>query len=229
MAVMSAMREPVAVELVGRKEKHANEVEHAATVDHDMELASRHVRGDPAAFEEVYRRTATRVFNLALRLSGDAEEAREASQDVFLRVFRHLGRYRGGATLETWVLRVTINCCRSRWARLRRRLLFAWLPWRTTAAKHLADDALAADPVDPRPGPEEQLLAGDARRQVLAALEQVALPFREALILRDLDGASYEDIAAVLQVPLGTVRSRIARGRDQLRRALATPHGGRPR
>jgi RNA polymerase sigma-70 factor (ECF subfamily) len=177
-----------------------------AAADHrDAELAERHRWGDRAAFDEVYSQHAEMVYNLALRLAGDREEAADLTQEIFLRVFRHLGRFRGGSTLKTWIYRVAINHCRSRLGRRR-------------PVEPL--ETAGAEPVDPARGPESRALAGDAERRVAAALAGLAPTFREAVVLRDLEGLAYQEIAEVLGVRVGTVRSRIARGREQLRELL---------
>jgi RNA polymerase sigma-70 factor (ECF subfamily) len=182
-----------------------------AAADHrDAELAERHRWGDRAAFDEVYSQHAEMVYNLALRLAGDREEAADLTQEIFLRVFRHLGRFRGGSTLKTWIYRVAINHCRSRLGRRR-------VPTRPL------DDETAGDrlePADPRRDPEQRAMAGDAGRRVAGALRLLPPVFREAVVLRDLEGLAYGEIAEVLGVRLGTVRSRLARGRDQLRQIL---------
>jgi RNA polymerase sigma-70 factor (ECF subfamily) len=177
-------------------------------------LVERHLWGDPAAFAEIYRAHAEMVYNLALRLSGDPERAADLSQEVFLRVHRHLGKFRGRSSLRTWIYRVTLNHCRSRLGRRR-------LPTRSLTAEGERLAVLA----DPRRGPEERALAGDQGRRIAAALAHLPPPFREAVVLRDLEGLAYEEIAEVLGVRIGTVRSRIARGRRQLREALG---GERP-
>ena len=81
----------------------------------DLDLAQRHRRGDQTAFEEIYDRFGGMVFNLALRLSGEPEEAADLSQEVFLKIHRHLAGFRGRSSLKTWIYRVAINCCRSRY------------------------------------------------------------------------------------------------------------------
>ncbi|MDH3255109.1 MAG: sigma-70 family RNA polymerase sigma factor, partial [Acidobacteriota bacterium] len=86
-------------------------------IDSDRELVERHRYGDRAAFEEVYSRFATMVYNLALRLGGDESEAADCTQETFLRVYRYLGGFRGKSSLKTWVFRVALNCCRSRYKR----------------------------------------------------------------------------------------------------------------
>lgn len=173
----------------------------------DRDLVDRHRYGDPAAFEEIYRRFEEMVYNLALRMSGDPEEAADLMQEIFLRVFRHLGKFRAQSSLKTWIYRVALNHCRSRLARRRQRPL----PLEQEVEERIRD---------PERSPEEKAMAGDAERLVSRALTQVKPAFREAVILRDLEGLSYQEIARVLRVRVGTVRSRIARGREQLRQLL---------
>jgi RNA polymerase sigma-70 factor (ECF subfamily) len=179
--------------------------------DLDFELAQRHGRGDLGAFDEVYARYAAMVYNLALRLSGDGDEAADLTQEIFLRVFRHLDSFSGRSALKTWIFRVALNHCRERMSRFR--------PL-TLPIGEETEEAGVARLADPGRGPEEQAVAADLGRQVGRALALLPAPFREAVVLRDLQGLSYQEIAAVLGVRVGTVRSRIARGREQLRHLL---------
>lgn len=172
----------------------------------DEELVERHRYGDEEAFEEIYRRFADLVYNLALRLSNDPEEAADLTQEIFLRIYRHLGKFRGKSSLKTWIYRVALNHCRSRLGRKRRSE-----PLSEEAERTLSD---------PGRGPEQHALADDAQRRVAAALARLPAPFAEAVALCDLEGLSYQEIADVLKVRIGTVRSRIARGRERLRQAL---------
>ncbi len=176
----------------------------------DLDLATRHRYGDPKAFDEVYSRYAQMVFNLAYRMSGKPDEAEDLAQEIFLRIHRHLARFNGRSTLKTWVYRVTLNHCRSKLGR------------RRYPTQPLADenDGEGARLVDESRDPEDLALAHDASRQISLALRQVKPVFREAVVLRDLQGLSYDEIAEVLEVRVGTVRSRIARGRDRLRAVL---------
>lgn len=176
----------------------------------DLDLATRHRYGDPQAFEEVYSRFAQMVFNLAYRMSGRADEAEDLTQEIFLRIHRHLARFNGRSTLKTWVYRVTLNHCRSKLGRRR-------YPTQPLAEEN---DGEGARLIDERRGPEDNALAQDASRRVSLALRQVKPVFREAVVLRDLQGLSYDEIAEILKVRIGTVRSRIARGRDRLRIVL---------
>jgi len=174
----------------------------------DRALAERHRYGDPEAFSEIYRTYEDMVFNLSLRLSGDPDRAADLTQEVFLRVYRHLEGFRGRSSLKTWIYRVAVNHCRSR---LRRRV-FRLEPFERTTD----DRDPMAEVADSRRDPEELALAGDAERIVQRALGELPRSFREAVVLRDIEGLSYEEIAEVLGVRIGTVRSRIARGRRRL-------------
>lgn len=174
----------------------------------DREVIERHRCGDAQAFDEIYQRFAEMVYNLAYRLAGSSEEAADLTQEVFLRVFRHLGSFRGGSTLKTWIFRITINHCRDRLSR-----------WRPLTQP--IDDEVGGEEgwslADPGRGPEELAVAADEGRRVADGLAHLPQPFREAVVLRDIEGLAYDEIAEILQVRVGTVRSRIARGRDQLR------------
>ncbi len=169
----------------------------------DLELVERHRIGDRGAFEELYLRFDGMVFNLALRMSGGPDDAADLSQEIFLRVYKHLGRFRGKSSLKTWIYRIALNCCRSR---LRRRLT------RQRALPLSPPERLNELP-DTGPGPEERAMALDTSEALAAALERLPIRFREAVVLRDVEGLSYEEIALVAGLRLGTVRSRIARGR----------------
>jgi RNA polymerase sigma-70 factor (ECF subfamily) len=178
------------------------------TATRDWDLADRHRYGDESAFRELYDRFAPMVYNLCLRLSGDPSRAQDLSQEVFLRVFKGLPRYRGGSSLKTWIYSIALNHCRGRLGR-RGLELTDW-----------NEEDWSRGPADPARGPEGDLLARDGERRVAAALLTLPVRFREAVVLRDLEGLSYEEIAAVLRVRTGTVRSRIARGRERLRHLL---------
>ena len=183
----------------------------AAPEARGRDLALRHRYGDPAAFEEVYRRHADMVFSLALRMSGDREVAADLSQETFLRIYRHLGRFRGRSSLKTWIYRVTVNCCRSKLRRQGRRRLERGIEESAQRLEDLADE---------RAGPEQRALGHDLGRRLTEAMAELPIAFREAVVLRDVHGLSYAEIGEVLGVRVGTVRSRLARGRERLRRRL---------
>ena len=169
-------------------------------------------------WEEVVDRHSARVYRLAYRLTGNRADAEDLTQEVFVRVFRSLDTFRPG-TFEGWLHRITTNLFLDQ-ARRRSRIRF---------------DSLGDEPEARLPGripsPDLQVLDGLFDSDVEAALAAMAPDFRVAVVLCDVEGLSYEEIADVLGLKLGTVRSRIHRGRSQLRKALAhrAPAPGRSR
>lgn len=176
----------------------------------DVDLAERHRSGDTTAFNEVYEAYSEMVFNVALRMCGNLDEASDISQEAFIKVNRYLGGFRGRSSLRTWIYRVAVNSCRSRFRKQNR--------WQSRV---IAD---GGEQLESMPGtdrsPEERAIARGTMRLLSAALMQLPAIFREAVVLRDVEGLTYDEIAAVLGVRIGTVRSRIARGRDRLRTIL---------
>lgn len=176
----------------------------------DEELVELHRYGDEAAFPVLYERFEGMVYGLALRMSADPEEAADCTQETFLRVHRYLGSFGGRSSLKTWIFRIAINCCRSRLKRRsRKRRVFV------TGADERIDSFQ-----DRRRDPEQKALERDLARRVEGLLAELRPHYREAVVLRDLQGLSYREIAAVLRVRVGTVRSRIARGRESLRQLM---------
>ena len=177
-----------------------------------LDLVERHRYGDVDAFEEIYERYEAMVFNLAWRLCGDPTEAQDLAQEAFLRVYRHLERFQGRSSLKTWIYRVALNTCRSSLGRKK---------WRSVPlAEEEGAEGLVL--VDTRRTPEERAVATSAGEQVLESLALIPRKFREAVVLRDLEGLTYTEMADVLGVRIGTVRSRIARGRKRLRDLMET-------
>ncbi len=166
---------------------------------------------DPAdlSWEEVVSRHGDRVYRLAYRLTGNRPDAEDLTQDVFIRVFRSLERYTPGS-FEGWLHRITTNLFLDG---VRRKARIRFGP--------LGDDANDRWP-GREPTPERDYLERTLDSDIQAALDALAPPFRAAVVLCDIEGLTYEEIAVILDVPMGTVRSRIHRGRTQLRAAL--PH-----
>jgi RNA polymerase sigma factor (sigma-70 family) len=161
----------------------------------------------PPSWDEVVREHSGRVFRLAYRLTGNRHDAEDLTQDVFIRVFRSLSTYTPG-TFEGWLHRITTNLFLDQ-VRRKQRIRF----------DALADDA--AERLSGRePAPDNALTEQMLDADVQAALDDLAPDFRAAVVLCDIEGLSYEEIAATLDIKLGTVRSRIHRGRTQLRAAL---------
>lgn len=180
----------------------------------DTSLIDRCVEGDEEACRRLVESHQAMVFQLALALLGDREEALDISQEVFLRVFRTLGSFRGDATLRTWIYRIVINQTRNRQR--------SWIRRRRDAQVSLEDYASAhGEPRATRQvGPDIQLERLQLAGRMRAAIG--ALPFdqRSTLVLREFHGMRYQEIAFSLGVTVGTVKSRLARGRAALRESL---------
>ena len=160
-----------------------------------------------ASWDEIVDRHGARVYRLAYRLCGNRADAEDLTQDVFIKVFRSLDTYTPG-TFEGWLHRITTNLFLDQ-VRRKQRIRFDALP-------DDAGDRLAGSD----PGPERAWEHNNLDHDVQAALDTLPPEFRAAVVLCDIEGLSYEEIAAVMQCSIGTVRSRIHRGRNQLRRFL---------
>src|SRR5256885_4247957 len=161
----------------------------------------------PPTWDEIVREHSTRVYRLAFRLTGNPHDAEDLTQEVFVRVFRSLSNYQPG-TFEGWLHRITTNLFLDQ-ARRRQRIRF----------EGLAEDA-AERLTGPEPTPAQAYDDKNLDADVEAALDGLAPDYRAAVVLCDIEGLSYEEIAATVGVKIGTVRSRIHRGRAQLRAAL---------
>jgi RNA polymerase sigma factor (sigma-70 family) len=161
----------------------------------------------PPSWEQVVREHSARVYRLAYRLSGNVQDAEDLTQETFVRVFRSLAQYTPG-TFEGWLHRITTNLFLDL-VRRRQRIRFDALPEDT---ERLPGST---------PSPEQVFADAQLDPQIQAALDALPPDFRVAVVLCDIEGLTYEEIAATLGIKLGTVRSRIHRGRVQLREALA--------
>ena len=183
----------------------------------DLLLSEALRQGAESAYEELLSRFQQPVYNLALRLLGDATEAADVVQEVFLKVFRNIGSFRGHSTLKTWIYRITVNEAHNarRWF-FRHRRREVELDTDPDGSRHWKE----AIP-DRRRSPYEVAVEREQHVLIEAALGRMNPIFREAVVLRDITGLSYEEIAEILNVSLGTVKSRILRGREALREQLA--------
>ncbi len=172
----------------------------------------------PPTWEEIVTQHSARVYRLAYRLTGNPHDAEDLTHDVFIRVFRSLSSYTPG-TFEGWLHRITTNVFLDKMRR-KQRIRFDALP--EDAAGRMASR---------EPGPEQTYHDTHFDDDVQRALDALPPDFRAAVVLCDIEGLSYEEIATTLGIKLGTVRSRIHRGRTQLRETLAhrAPHAGRTR
>ena len=182
-------------------------------------LVRRCIAGDAAAWEEIVQRYHRRIYNICYRFTGSGTDADDLTQEVFIKMYRTLNSYdtQRGAFM-TWVTTVTRNLLVDHFRKTRQDRVTDSLD--TTASEH--EDALPLGEriPDKGPGPDTKVQIREAKEAVHDALQKLSPDLREAVILRDLQDMDYREIATVLRVPEGTVKSRINRGRAELARLL---------
>jgi RNA polymerase sigma-70 factor (ECF subfamily) len=184
----------------------------------DQWLVQRSLAGDTDAFRQIVERYQSKVYNLALRMTGNPEDALDIAQESFLRVFRALKTFKGDSSFSTWLYRITNNIVLDELRKRRRRPLVV-----------MSTDAFVAGEEGEHPlefsgpeslQPEEQVVWAERRREIEQALRSISPEHRHILLLRDVEGFSYEEIAEMLNINLGTVKSRLNRARLSLREHL---------
>lgn len=185
----------------------------------ELEFLERLKAGDAEAFDELVTRYSADIYGLLVRLTEDAEEAKDLAQETFLSVVRSVKSFRGDASLKTWLYRIAINQARNRqrWWRSRRFGFTFSLDSGVEPDEQSLHETLADNNSQ---SPENFTLQREQETMIRAALKKLPLAFREAVVLRDIEGLSYEEIAAALETNIGTVKSRIARGREELKKKL---------
>ena len=177
----------------------------------ERELIARLQKRDEAAFEELIRQYEKKVYTLCFRMCGNSEDAEEAAQDAFLALWRGIDRFRQESTLSTWIYRLATNACIDT---LRRRK-------KQSGSVSLDDEELFVDAVDTSPQPQETVEHREAQKLLQGGLSALPEEYRKVLILREIEGLSYTEIAESASIELGTVKSRISRGRSLLRNFLS--------
>jgi RNA polymerase sigma-70 factor, ECF subfamily len=180
----------------------------------DARLVEAAQRGDRDAFGDLVARYQDRLFNTMLRIAGSHEDAADAVQDAFVQAYLKLESFRGEAQFFTWLYRIAMNVALGR--RRRRRPM---------GSLEAAKNAAGEEPMDAAAGPRDRLLAEERAAQVHTALADLGEGQRKILVLREIEGCSYEVIADILELPVGTVRSRLFRARLQLRDKLRSMWG----
>lgn len=176
----------------------------------DAECVRRLQHGETEAFEILVRRHEKTIFNLVYRMLGDYDEAAEISQEVFLSAFRAVGQFRGEANFSTWLYRIALNH-----ASTRRKSL-------GTRQQRMLPLENANPLSDPEPGPPEILEKQEIRERVQLALNQLDPEDAAVILLRDLQDVPYDEVARMLEIPVGTVKSRLHRARQALKSRLAS-------
>ena len=215
------MRLPVATSILDFSPERSAD---ANVAPEDLRLVEELRAGSERAYEDLISRFQQPVYNLALRLLNDQADACDVVQEVFLKVFRNVGNFRGQSSLKTWIYRITVNEAHNarRWffRHRRREVELDTSPEDTRNWKEMIADH-SRSPFDEASDREQHVL-------IEAALDKINPIFRESVVLRDIADLSYDEIAEVLGVSLGTVKSRILRGREALREQLAGSLDKRP-
>ena len=187
-------------------------------MDPDRELVDRARDGSQEAFADLVRRYQVRIFNLARVSTRNDADAEDVAQEIFVRVYRGLRSFRGDSAFRTWLYRIAVNVTRTRAGRPS---LFGWF------RRVEPEEVGGADPLDALPGTDAVEDSVAYRDAIDHALGRLTPDLRMAVTLRDIEGLEYREIADVLGVPVGTVMSRISRGREKLRPILAEALGWR--
>lgn len=181
----------------------------------EEQLIRRAQQGDNGAFEELLLLHQKKVYNLCLRMSANPDDALDLSQEAFLRAWRSLGQYQFEASFSTWLFRLTSNICIDFLRRKKRRQ-------ETSLTESYDDSDEGAELSVPyaQPGPEQQAMTNETKIELARAMEQLSPEHREILQLRVIEDLQYEQIADILGVRVGTVKSRLARARLSFRKIL---------
>ena len=185
-----------------------------ADVDEDGALVERAQAGDARAFDLLVRKYQHRVLGLVGRMVSDWSEAQDVAQEVFMRAWRSLGNFRGESSFYTWLYRIAVNTSKNQIVSAGRRPQTAEL--QTVEDEHWS----GAGRMQEQATPENELLRQEMERTVVRTVEALPEDIRTALTLREVDGLSYDEIAELMQCPIGTVRSRIFRGREAIDRNI---------
>lgn len=175
----------------------------------DSQLIADALSGQSAAFGQLVQRYQDRLYNTMLHVVGSSEDARDVVQDAFVQAFVKLETFQQSAAFYTWLYRIAFNMAMSR---LRRK--------KPTVSVEQARESTGLDPIDPQDPPESPMEKDEQIAQIRAAIDRLGDDHRQVLVLREIDGRSYDEISEILDLPVGTVRSRLHRARMELRDQL---------
>jgi RNA polymerase sigma-70 factor (ECF subfamily) len=179
----------------------------------DLEAIRAVLEGDEAAFRLLVEKYSSSIVNLAYRMTGSSVEAEDLAQDAFLQAYANLADFRVGARFHPWLYTIALNLCRNH---LRRKALVRWISLEDGAP----DASLSRDVHGTAPNPEQALLARESEERLHKAIQELPTKYREVFVLRQSEGLSYEEIAQITALPLGTVEVRLFRARQRLLKAL---------
>lgn len=173
----------------------------------EEKLISRAAKGDASAFNELLGMHENRMYAVCLRMCGNHEDAQDCLQEAMLRVYRAISGFKGQSTFSTWLYRVTMNTCLDELRRKKNK--------QSTSLDGLLDAGWS--PSDERDTPERHAVRSEMHAEVQRVISELPEDMRAAIVLRDIQGFSYEEISQMLNINVGTIKSRISRGREKLR------------
>lgn len=188
----------------------------------ELQCIRKAAQGDAAAFEELVVRYQGQVFNLCLRMTADAEDAADLTQEAFVKVWKSLDTFQFDAAFSTWLYRLASNCCLDFLRSKKRR------PTVSLTMETEEEDEQTLDVSDDAPTPEEAAISKEERETLRLAMQSIDAEQRQILTLRVVNDLSYSDIARVLGIREGTVKSRLSRARESLRKKLTEIGNKRP-
>lgn len=180
----------------------------------ETDLIKRCKKGDREAFNELFSQYQSKVINIAYGMLSDCDDANDAAQEVFIRVYKSIDSFKGHSSLSTWIYRITSNVCNDI---LRKRMRTA----PSVSISAVFDDDKEMDLPDNSLLPEDYAEYNEAHRAVRKAMSELSDEYREIITLYDVHDLSYEKISAVLKCPVGTVKSRLNRARTALKKKLS--------
>lgn len=186
--------------------------------DTDDVLIRSCLAGEQIAFDRLVIRYKDRVFNLCLRLLGDYHDANDCAQETFIKMYRALPRFRFESAFSTWLYRIAVNTCKS--SRTSRSFRMKKKTVSFDGLHAGAQQSLEGSSGNPHPTPEAQLLRRERERVLQAAIDTLSKDHRTVVVLRDIEGLSYDEIGGIMGLNLGTVKSKLSRARLTLRKKL---------
>jgi RNA polymerase sigma-70 factor (ECF subfamily) len=186
--------------------------------DEDSQLVFACRQGEIDAFEALVEKYQKKMLNVAYRMIGDYDEACEVVQDAFLSAYRSIKKFRGEAKFSTWLYRILLNLSKNRMTQIRTRGVRE--VYSIDAVVETEEGSRRVEPPDEGPSPLEQMEKKEVDARVQGCINGLDSEYREVLVLRDIQGFSYEEIRDILKIPDGTVKSRLFRARDALKECL---------
>ncbi len=179
----------------------------------EKEIIEKCKKGDEAAFDELVERHQSKVINMCYGMLSDREDAYDAAQEVFLRVYRHIGSFKGQSSLSTWIYRIVVNVCSDALRKRGKTIV--------TSLSEEDGDKPVLEIADDSPSPDEAAQRNETVEMVRAAIAKLKDEYREVVLLCDIEGMSYDEAAEAIGCPMGTVKSRLNRARKSLRKILS--------